>query len=81
MDLVVPVVERLHPVIVQLKVPREARRRFGIDDQCLVLSELPVAVVVAYVGVASSIVRSLLIEEWKGVDVLSETPCPSRKQV
>ena len=52
-NAVVPVVERLEPVVVELKVPVLALRDSGFDDECFVRRELPVAMVVANVWIAA----------------------------
>ena len=57
MDLEVPVVERLHPVVVELEVPAHAARwRGGLDEQRLGRRHAPVAVVVPDVRVAARLV-------------------------
>ena len=52
-DPVVAVVQRLHPVVVQLEVPVLALRRHHLDNERLVLRHCPVAVVVGDVGIAA----------------------------
>lgn len=49
---VVAPVKRLHPVVVQLKVPVIAGRRLQIDHQDFILIDFEVAVVIANVRIA-----------------------------
>ena len=52
-DLVVAVVQRLQPVIVELEVPAVARGDLSVDDERLVGAEPPITVVVDDVRLAT----------------------------
>ena len=49
-DRVVSVIQRLHPVIIELKVPAAAIRRSGSDAEALAGGKAPVGMVVAWGG-------------------------------
>ena len=61
-----PVVERLHEVVVELEVPAAARRRAHGDDHREARLQPPVAVVVTDVGVAARLVRTFLRSQERG---------------
>src|ERR1051325_6670880 len=48
---VVTVVERLHPVIVDLEIPIIATRRRDLEEESFVIGQLPIAVIVANVRI------------------------------
>ena len=66
---VMAVVERLHPMVVQLEVPTVARRWTRCDDQHLTWPDTPVGVVVPDVWVAPGLVGRLLVKERELVGV------------
>ena len=49
----VAIVQRFHPMVVELEVPGPARGRRNFDHQCLLGTQRPVAVVVADIGIAT----------------------------
>src|SRR5260221_6300575 len=74
------VVERLHPVVVQLEVPGHARRRRHVYDERLVWKEAPVAVVIGNGGIATRLVRDLLIEARERIRMFLKIARPLREQ-
>ena len=79
-DVEEPVVQRLHPVVVELEVPVVAGGRGGLDHQRLVGLEPPVGVVVGDVGVAPHRVREIGVEAGELVDVLLEALGPGGEE-
>ena len=77
---VIPVVERFHPVVVELEVPCLAFRGHGINDQGLIFADFPVAVIIGYGRVAVRGQGRFGIKEWKFVGVLPESFGPVREQ-
>ena len=79
-DWVITVVQRFHPIVVELKVPGGACRWGCINHQCLTFLQLPIRVEVAYVRVASDVVGTFLVEKRELVWVLIFEPFgPPRK--
>ncbi|MCY1182979.1 hypothetical protein D9M73_235640 [compost metagenome] len=76
-DAVVAVVERLHPVVVDLHIPEIAvGHLIDLDQQCLVISQSPVRVVIENVRVAPHRLAQCLVGGGQLIGVLLITLSP-----
>src|SRR5690606_27999289 len=79
-NIEIPVIKRLHPVIVELEIPRVARWRREGDDQRLLRAKLPIAVVIQDAGIAAGSIGNGGIEKRQLIRMLPESVGPPGKQ-